>query len=274
MSHSQIVCAYTVTAVGGQTIAALAAQFAAVPLDLQIPQLFGAMPIGDATTISGQTATRTITFQFAPAFPASATAILATPDGGGITLDLSGGENGDYGAPPIISFTGGNPVIGAHKMAETATATAQCVLLDAFIVNPGANYSAGSTAVLVGGDVDPRAGMGRAGSASPVIGVGGAVTGIDFLDRGMGYGTYPQVKIVDPLGTGSGAVIFVGLSIVNLTVFNPGNYKTAPGVVFTPKFQAMTPDTADQKSTLRGFMARAFAEFIRSPVTAVEPVVS
>ena len=277
MSNSQFVCGYKVTARGGQTIAVLAAALAAVPIDLTIPQLFGMIPIADVTTISGQTATRNITLQFAPLVPAMGTATLFPGENGGpieTLLPTNSEANGDYAAIPVISFVGGSPQQSNNPGASytmNATAAAHMMLLDAFVVNPGSGYSNAATAVIIGGGLDPVNGV--PGTASPTVVAGGAIGGVSFLNRGFGYSSFVQIQIVDPSG-GSGAVIFGGLSVFGIKLFNPGNYKTAPTPVFTPYFQASNPDSTNQKSIVRGFMTRALEEALRSPVTAVEPVVS
>jgi hypothetical protein len=271
MAHSQIACGYKVTAQGGQTIATLATELAAVPLDLTIPTLFGLLPIKDQTVTVGQSATRTITLQMAPAVPAFAAATLVpgSPKGPIETISLGNSEaNGDYAAPPIITFTGAQE----HK----ARAVAIMCLVDAIIVNPGSGYTGAATATVVGGQVAPASGVlnpGRVALAQPSF-IGGAVSGITYLDIGTGYNSFPQIVINDVPGGGSGAIVFGGLTVLALQLYDPGVYLGAPGMVFTPAFQASNPDTSDQRTAVSGFMTRAFEESMRSQVTALIPVVT
>jgi hypothetical protein len=267
MAHSQIVCGYQVTAQGAQPIATLAAALSVVPIDQATLLLHGLLPIRDQIATVGQTATRTITLQMAPALPAVATCKLFTDAPGGAIQSLllvNPEGNGDYALAPIITFVGGTPV--RHK----ARAVANMVMIDPIVLKPGSGYTSAATATAVGGGLVPG---GRPAAVAPVI-IGGAVGGISVTDVGSGYTSFPQIVISDVPGGGSGAVVFGGLTVASLTLFDPGVYATAPSLVFTPAFQATTPDTANQATAVRGFMTRAMEEALRSQVVALTPIVT
>src|SRR5260370_33699586 len=101
MANKNIQIGFSVTAVGNQTIATLAAALAAVPIDLAMCRLFSLMPTqaaalaragGDQTVPAGQTATRTIVLAMAIAgnpglvSPATATATVGGQGNGVLSL--------------------------------------------------------------------------------------------------------------------------------------------------------------------------------------------
>ena len=267
MPHTQIVCAYQVTQAGNQTIANLAAALAAAPLDITIPRFYGLIPIKDVTTTAAPTATRTITLQMAPVVPATATVALRQgnqPGNGVQSITLGNGDaNGDYAAPPILTFSGGTP-------EHNARAIALCNVVDAIIVNGGSGYTNAATATFVGGDVSPN---GRVAAGFVSLNAG-SVAGISFSDNGLLYHTFPQIVITDVPGGGSGAVIYGGLSVYDTLIFHHGIYQAPPTAVFTPVFQVTNPDLSHQAAAVAGFMTRVLAETLRSSVTALPPVVS
>jgi hypothetical protein len=271
MPNSQAVCAYRVTAKGGQTIAALAAALAAVPLDLEfLVQVVGALPVSDVTVVGGQTATRTIALQFAPGVPATGTPVFRDKGSptGAIVLPLDNpGSNGDYARAPVLLFPPTTP--GTPPPEGIATMVPRMSVIDAIVVAPGSGYSGASKAVFVGGELDP---LGTPAAGTPTIS-GGQITGITFTNNGLGYQSFPQIQIVDP-GGGTGALVFGGLSVQSLKQYNPGNYQLLPLATFTSYFQSSWPDTADQVSIFRNFMIRSLMESVRSPIVQVDPVIS
>jgi len=271
MANKQAVCAYRVTARGGQTIATLAVELAAVPLDVAYLVQVGALPVSDVTTIGGQTATRTITLQFAPGVPATGTPVFTEhgPAAGPIILPLDNpGANGDYARAPVISFPPSAP--GLPPPEAIATAFPRMSVIDAIVVAQGSGYSGSSKAVFVGGELDPVTGVPATGT--PTIS-GGHITGITFTNNGDGYQSFPQIQIVDP-GGGSGALVFGGLAVQDIKRGAPGNYQTIPLGVLTSYFQASWPDGSNQAGAFANFMLRALAEGVRSPIVSVPPVIS
>jgi hypothetical protein len=269
MANKQAVCAYRVTARGGQTIATLAAEMASVPLDVAYLTQVGALPVSDVMAIVGQTATRTITLQFAPGVPATGTPVFTAvgPPAGAIILPLdNAGSNGDYARVPIITFP---PSVPGPPPEAVATAQARMGVIDAIVVAGGSGYSSSSKAIFVGGELDP---LGTPAAGTPTLS-GGVVTGITFTNAGLGYQSFPQIQIVDP-GGGRGALVFGGLSVQSVARGARGNYQTIPLGQITSYFQTSWPDGTNQAAAFANFMIRALAEGVRSPIVSVPPVIS
>ena len=81
-----LTCVYKLTAVGAVPVAALAARFAAIPVDLFLPNKVGLLYEADSTATVGQVVTRTIVLQARPTTDATGTATLfgGLPSGGPI----------------------------------------------------------------------------------------------------------------------------------------------------------------------------------------------
>src|SRR5260370_34540640 len=131
MANKNIQIGFSVTAVGNQTIATLAAALAAVPIDLAMCRLFSLMPTqaaalagagGDQTVTAGQTATRTIVLAMSIdgnpwlVSPATATATVGGQGNGVLSLTLTNGDtNVDYSSPRTVGAS-----VGATRARATA----------------------------------------------------------------------------------------------------------------------------------------------------------
>jgi hypothetical protein len=265
MANSLITCAYTLTAVGGQSIASLAARFAAVPLDLTIPRTFGLLPVSDTTAApSGQSVTRTMVFQMTPTMAAAASVVV----GGGAALGkitsmpITVPGNG-YAKPPIASLGSPGTKGQVHVTCEMGGVT---------ILQPGSGYSGATTVQFVGGDLGPK---GVAATGTPII-AGGHITGVTLVTLGNDYHTYPDLLFTDS-GGGSGASGVGVLSVFRGIVDNPGNgYSNATPVTLSPVFPVSWPDaSASQGQILQGWMLEEFQSALQtSSILAAAPVVS
>jgi hypothetical protein len=266
MPNSQISSQFSVTAVGTQRIAALAAALAAVSLDVDLLRVFGLWPFSDATVTSGQTATRTVVVVMGVG---NFGATVTMPGGGGgfvQSVALSAFTPSPWAAPPVLQFVGGSPVLAAKATVQMGLDTS---LVE--IIKPGSGYTGATVASLVGGQLAP--GGVPAVLGAPTI-LGGGITGVPVTSPGSGYTTYPQIIFTDS-GGGSGAVAFALLNPVGITLTSGGRgYVTPPTIQATAVFKAGYPDVSNQAGTVRGWMQTVLADALRSPIASSVPVVS
>jgi|SRR5579871_317459 len=270
MTNSLITCAYTLTAVGAQSIATLTPRFAAVPLDLTIPRLFGLLPESDSTAAPvGTSVTRTIVFRMVPNTPAAASIVLlgGQPLGKIAHVSLSVAGFG-YAKPPIVSF--GTP--GAKGQAH-----ARGQVVSGIVLQGGSGYTGATVATFVGGEVEPT---GTVAKATPNISAG-VITGVTMVSAGQGYQSYPDIVFTDS-GGGSGASGIGALEVENVVVDNPGDgYSASTPVTLTPVFPASFPDASQaggangQGQVLQGWMLQELQQALNTTyIVAAVPVVS
>jgi len=265
MTNSLITCAYTLTAVGGQPIASLAARFAAVQLDLTIPRTFGLLPVSDTTAAPvGQAVTRTMVFRMVPTVTGAAILIV----GGGAALGpisslLITAPGVGYARAPIAIFgTPGKGGSGHVRMNVGGTT----------ILQGGSGYTGATTVAFVGGEI--RSG-GTVAKGTPII-AGGVITGVTITDHGSEYHAYPDLVFTDS-GGGTGASGVASLTISSGVVDFPGNgYSNAEPVTLTPYFTASWPDSSNaQGQILQGWMLEEFQSALQTTaILAATPVVS
>jgi hypothetical protein len=281
MPNKNITFGFSVTAVGNQTIATLAAALAAVPIDYAMCRLFSLMPTnaaalagagGDSTVTVGQTATRTIVLAMningnpGLVSPATATATVGGFGNGVLSLTLTNGDtNGDYSAPPIVGTTGGG---GGKGM----TAIADMGIAESIISNQGSGYTAATRVSLANVQLKPG-GIAPAINPIPAI-AGGMITAVLVTRVGRGLLTYPDLIFTDS-GGGSGATGVMSLTVDRLTLTSPGSgYTSPPTITFNELFQVSNPDSGDQVSQMRGFMQKIMEAQMRTPIRSIQPVVS
>jgi hypothetical protein len=281
MPNKNITFAFSVTAVGNQTIATLAAALAAVPIDLAMCRLYSLMPTqaaalagagGDQTVTVGQTATRTIVLAMningnpGLVSPATATATVGGFGNGVLSLTLTNGDtNGDYSAPPIVGTTGGGGGKGMTAIAEMGIA-------ESLISNQGSGYTAATRVKLANVQMDPD---GELPVINPIPAIaGGMITAVLVTSPGSGLTTYPDLQFTDP-GGGSGASGVMSLTVDELILTGPGSgYTSAPTITFSELFQVSNPDSTNQASTLRQWMQKVLEAAMRTPIFSAQPVIS
>jgi hypothetical protein len=279
MPNKNIQFAFSVQAVGGQTVGVLAAALAAVPIDLAMCRLFSLMPTqaaslagagGDQTVIAGQVATRTITLAMNIAgnpglvSPAMATAVVGGYGDGVLSLTLTNPDtNGDYSAPPIVGTIG---------TGTGMTAVAEMGLAESLISNQGSGYTAATRVSLANVQLKPG-GIAPVINPIPAIG-GGMITAVLVVSPGKGLLTFPDLVFTDS-GGGSGASGVMSLTAIALTLTGPGSgFTSPPTITFSELFQASNPDSTNQASTLREFMQKVLEAAMRTPIFSDQPVIS
>src|SRR5258708_6731980 len=281
MANKNIQFGFSVTAVGNQTIATLAAALAAVPIDLAMCRLFSLMPTqaaalagagGDQTVTAGQTATRTIVLAMSIAgnpglvSPATATATVGGQGNGVLSLTLTNGDtNGDYSSPPIVGTSGGGKGSGMTAIGDMG-------LAESLISNQGSGYTAATRVSLANVQLNSD-GTAPAINPIPLI-AGGMITAVLVTKTGSGVMTFPDLVFTDS-GGGSGASGVMSLTVDELTLTAPGSgFTSVPTITFKEQFQVSNPDSGDQVSQLRGFMQKIMEASMRTPIFSVQPVVS
>ncbi len=281
MANKNIQFGFSVTAVGNQTIATLAAALAAVPIDLAMCRLFSLMPTqaaalagagGDQTVTAGQTATRTIVLAMSIAgnpglvSPATATATVGGQGNGVLSLTLTNGDtNGDYSSPPIVGTSGGGKGSGMTAIGDMG-------LAESLISNQGSGYTAATRVSLANVQLNSD---GTAPAINPIPTIAaGKITAVLVTKTGSGVMTYPDLVFVDS-GGGFGASGVMSLTVDELTLTAPGSgYTSVPTITFSEQFQVSNPDAKDQASQLRGWMQKIFESSLRTPVQVLQPVIT
>jgi hypothetical protein len=263
-----ITCPYSLTVVGGQSVASLQALMAAVPIDFALPQMYGLRLTADSIGAVGQVITRTLTFSASPSVVATASLSLVPGNGSGSPLDSVGSitPGAGYAGPPIIATSSGT---APNKPAQLV---ATMELTDVLIIKGGAGYTGATRVDFVGGQLAP----GGVQATASVTVEGGAVTAITPVTPGGPYNVPPTVVISD-VGGGAGAVGSAGLGVSGIDIVYVGmGYVPAapPGLAFTPIFDSRFLSGSDRASSLRNFMKSVFEEFLDTPVFGLEPVVS
>lgn len=262
---NQASCAYHVQQ-GGQSLTALAAAVAAVPVPDSIVDVYGARVTSDSTATAGTVVTRTIVFAFGPETAGAAT---TTVNANGLLTSVNVTNAGsEYVLPPTVTFDGG----GDNIFAE-AIAAAYLQVEGASVGAGGSGYSA-STYALVIGQQSPNDDEAVEAKLTLTI-AGGAVTAVAVANAGSNYAGIPEVLIVDPIGSGRGASVNLTMQLGSIDLVYPGEgYAEAPTVTLTPAFKAMFPDSSNQATPFANFMTSAIQAAVLSPVVADPPVLS
>jgi|SRR5215469_639597 len=253
--NTQVTMTYT-GVIGPITGANALAKLKTIPLDSTLPQFWGLLPITDTPSNPGSTVARVIVLQMTPTIAdATATANLVTSGNtGAVSSATVTDQGGLYARPPIVSFTGGNPlpvtIPGTGTVAPAAAqAIAQCQVRGCIALLGGTGYT-GATTVTFSGPLAPG-GVQATGTANIV---GTAITGVTMVTAGGPYLQAPTVTIFDS-GGGAGAEVVAGLGVSGIVVTYGGlGYQSAPTVVLTPLFKQQAPDTSNQAATMEGWM--------------------
>jgi hypothetical protein len=286
MPNTQIVCAYSVTAVGAQSPAQLQALLAAVPLDYALPRKLGLIPTADTTSTAVNVVTRSITLKMGSIFTFSGAGNIAvdtgTPASPIRSVTLPGGLLTNYAAPPIVSFADPAPGKGFGAIAQLSMGIGAAVVLAG-----GTGYTGATKLTVKGGN---QGGLTTSGGSdlnaplppvytppvpavlTPTI-IGGQILGFAIVNPGTGFTTFPEIIATDT-GGGTGAIILASLVPVSVRLFGGGSSYTAPVCTFTPLFQSSAPDTSNQAGTMVNWMTQSFANALESSMVAAAPVVS
>lgn len=265
MPTHTLTCVYKLTAVGAVPVATLAARFAAIPVDLFLPNKVGLLYESDSTGTVGQVVTRTIVLQARPTTDATATALLFPGEVSGSALrSLTLGASGtDYAAPPIIAIPGVSDNI-------EATAIARMGVGRGIVIAGGSGYVA-PTIAFQGGQLAP----GGVQATATIAQIAGVLQVPVIVTPGGPY-QVPPVAVVTDSG-GSGGIISPSLKVVGLTLLQPGaGYSAVGPVSFTPFFASCCPDTFpdSQKSMVRSWMTATFRQLLTTPVYALDPTIA
>jgi hypothetical protein len=133
------------------------------------------------------------------------------------------------------------------------------------IVAPGA-----ATAIL-----SPIMGQGAPAGVNIKI-TAGAITAVSGVVSGNLFTGMPEIVVVDPAGTGVGAVLKprMGLS-PTIQITNPGRgLSPNTSAVLTSFFRALFPDTVDQRAPFFTLMQPAIATKSLSPIKSFTPVLA
>ena len=264
-----ITCAYSIHVVGSRSVASFAVDMAAVPVDLSAANIYGLLLVADATTIDSQTVTRTMQFRMTPATNAALHCILIPGDGSGSPVDdlIIDNPGALYAGIPVLSFT---PQAG--QPAPTRKAIAKCLMGvgGAVVLAGGSGYTSPPTIALAGGNLVPG---GVQGTVHATLS-GDAVNGIIVDTLGGPYNA-PPIALLSG-GGGSGAVLSIGLEVVNTKLIDSGvGYTVAPVISVTPPFASFfKPSVADPRTAMAGFMTQAFQKALQSSIDTAVPVIS
>jgi hypothetical protein len=248
----------------------------------------------DATVFAAPDVTRTIVLSFLPAVTALGHVDLVAGDATGAPLfDVVRDAAGfDYIRPPQVVLT---PSAGGKNLVQKAIVNAFLDVAGFADLVGGGGYSAGTTVKLVGGvqsfwvprgpgggafnninDPDGVYVQGVVATAHPTI-VAGVITAITPDTPGSNYVFAPQVVIIDPAGTGSGAsarAVMEVAPVFNIVDPGVGYIPPAPALVFNPWFKTMFPDTSDQRAPFWDLFTEVISRATLSPVIAAPPVVA
>jgi len=253
---------YFLTVVGNQTQAALHTLMQAVPLELDLPRLWGVVPVSDVT--SNTTATqirRRILCDFGLGTAPITANMLAGDGNSGPVASLSlGGTAGFFAAPPILVFSP-PPAPGLSASAVPIMGVTQ-----ALVARGGLGYTGAATAKLVGGNL--ALGGVPATLGAIALGGGGAVASVAIATAGSGYTTWPQIVITDPAATVQ-AEVFGGLQVVGVTLASPGSeYLAAPTITTTPVFPLNLLPGEVNDAALANWMTGIFQNRLRTPISS------
>lgn len=115
--------------------------------------------------------------------------------------------------------------------------------------------------------------QGRPALVSVAVG-GGHVLTVGIPDVGEGYVSPPQIVIIDPSYTGSGAVLTASMELNKIVVTNGGEGYQAPVVTLVPYFKTIFPDTGDQRAPLYNLLKTSISKAVKTQVVASAPVMS
>lgn len=105
--------------------------------------------------------------------------------------------------------------------------------------------------------------------------VAGVVTGVALVDGGSGYVSPPVLQAIDPTGAGSGASFSLSMGVGQIDVQAPGRgYVRPPTVTLVPLFESLFPAGGGQEAVFANVIRTALQQAVRTPVTAVFPVLA
>jgi hypothetical protein len=116
--------------------------------------------------------------------------------------------------------------------------------------------------------------QGRPATITVGVGGGGTLVGIGIPDSGEGYISVPELVVVDPDFTGSGAILKPSMEVNKIVVTNGGEGYQQPMVTLVPYFKTLFPDTCDQRKPLFNLLTVALSQATRTQVIASAPVMS
>jgi hypothetical protein len=265
MPTNTFTCAYSMTAVGAVPVATMAARFAAVPVDLAIPNLVGLLYAADATATVGQVITRTITLRARPTTDATASALRFAGDVSGSPIKslILGLPGADYAAPPIVDLSSGAP-------NRAGTAVARMGVNRGIVIAGGTGYVA-PTIAFTGGGLP----LGGVQATATIAQIGGVLQAPVITSVGGPY-QVPPIAVVTDSG-GSGGIISPSLLVTAIVLGDPGfGYETAPTPAFVPFFSSCCPDTqpTSQIAMVISWMTAVFQAALRTPIKATLPVIA
>ena len=265
---------------GGAALTTIAAAMRAVPVPPSVLAALGLRVTSDLT-VNGPPVMRTIVLNFGPSSTATATATLfeAGESGSGIGSFTVTAAGANYVLAPIVQISSA----GQTDLVTPAAGLAWLKAVGAAVGSGGSGYSTSTFAVVSpaspgGGPTSTTSAPSAPTSQSRPVKLSltialGVITGVAIVDAGTGYQGLPQVSIVDPMGTGSGAVINLSMGVDRIDVARVGvGYQSAPSVTLIPAFDVMYP--AGQGGPLANLMTVALSQAILSPVVASAPVIA
>lgn len=142
-----------------------------------------------------------------------------------------------------------------------------------FIFDPvGDGFGATATAYMVPGKKVTF--QGRPATVSIAIAGGMVSSPVGLPDSGEGYISPPQILIVDPSFSGSGAVLTPSMELNKFVVTNGGKGYLDPFVILVPYFKTIFPDAGDQRAPLFNLLTTAISKATKTQVIADAPVMS
>jgi hypothetical protein len=188
-----------------------------------------------------------------------------------------------YSPRTTVTFVGG---LSPRGRAATGQVVLQGgVIVDIVIDDEGDEYLATPQIVIT----DPTgAGSGASASAFMVPGktvyfqgkpatiaiglVGSGVAIVNPTFSGEGYISVPEIVVIDPANTGSGAVSVASMELNKIVVTNGGDGYQQPVVTLVPYFKTLFPDSGDQRLPLFNLMKASISKATRTQVIAAAPV--
>lgn len=236
-----------------------------------------------AGVIAGQKVTATIVMTMTPsvagAFSATVHAVGQGGTGPITAVTVNPGVNGlDYIRPPVVTFADATGS-GAYAYAQLGIFTVAFAGLSPLGVTlaAGAGYDGVATKIVAtGGEPAP-------GAVYPTFALtfdgtgpngGGAITSITPSGPGGPFNSPPVLTVVDPTGSGAGAVVQAQMGVSGVVLTNGGSLYTAPTVTLTPVYQQVNPNATVQAALVEGFMLKVFEQGMRMPVGFTAGVVA
>jgi hypothetical protein len=202
-----------------------------------------------------------------------------------LRADMTAGGVG-YSPKTVVTFVGGLSPRGKPAKGAVILRNGSVVGID--IDDEGDEYltaprivitdptGAGSGASAVPWMVDGKKVYFQGRAAHVTVGVsgGGSVITIGIPDSGEGYISPPEIILIDPALTGSGAVLTPSMEVGKIVVTNGGEGYQQPVVTLIPYFKVLFPDSGDQRAPLFNLLTVAISKATKSQVVASAPVMS